>query len=148
MIGHFFYFLGLIIVLFNLFTFSKFKRIFDLREWMIKFKELTGRNPVSTDYRKEDDKEILTVWSLTIILTSSWLFFGLLTKSWYVYLFLIVMNTLINLVVKSVGEFNNLSFVIYFIRSFVTLFVITFLIMNHFHFHLDIWQLIKSIKLQ
>lgn len=142
--GHLFYFFGLIVVLFNIFNISRYKRIFELREWMIKFKEVTGRNPVATDYRKKDDKDILTAWSLSIILTSLWIFFGLLSKSWYVFLFILLMNTIINLITKLIGEFNMFAFAIHFIKNILILFLIVFLILNHFHLHLDIWNLIKS----
>jgi hypothetical protein len=144
MMGHLFYFVGLIVVLFNIFNISKYKRIFELREWMIKFKEVTGRNPVATDYRKKDDKDILTAWSMSIILTSFWIFFGLLTKSWYVFLFILLVNTTINLVTKLIGEFNVFAFTIHFVKNLLILFLIMFLILNHFHLHLDIWNLIKS----
>ena len=142
--GHLFYFVGLIVVLFNIFNISKYKRIFELREWMIKFKEVTGRNPVATDYRKKDDKDILTAWSMSIILTSFWIFFGLLTKSWYVFLSILLINTTINLVTKIIGEFNMFAFTIHFVKNALILFLIMFLILNHFHLHLDIWNLIKS----
>lgn len=144
MMGHLFYFVGLIVVLFNIFNISKYKRIFELREWMIKFKEVTGRNPVATDYRKKDDKDILIAWSMSIILTSFWVFFGLLTKSWYVFLFMILVNTTINLATKLIGEFNMFAFTIHFAKNVLILFLIMFLILNHFHLHLDIWNLIKS----
>lgn len=143
--GHVFYFFGLLMVLLNFFTISRFRRIFELREWMIKFKEVTGRNPVTGDYRKKDDKEILSVWSITVVLTSIWLFFGLIVKSWYVFLSLMIFNTIINLVIKMVGEFSKISFLLSFLKSLILLIVIAFLILNHFHLHLDIWSLIKTL---
>lgn len=143
--GHIFYFFGLLIVLLNLITFSKFKKIFELREWMVKFKQITGRNPVANDYRKPDDKDVLAYWSVSIVLTSIWIFFGLLTKSWYVYLMLLIFNTLINLSIKSIGEFNRFSFALSFIKSLVVIFTLGFLTINHFHLHWDIWLIIKSL---
>lgn len=143
--GHIFYFFGLIVILLNIFTISRFKRIFELRKWMIKFKEVTGRNPVSTDYRKADDKEILTTWSVTIIVTSFWIFFGLLAKSWYIFLSILIINTLVNILAKMFGEFSKFSFLIYFLKGFFILSVIIFLTINHFHLHLDIWSLIKTL---
>lgn len=142
--GHLFYFIGLIVLLLNIYTLSRYKRIFELREWMIKFKQITGRNPVSNDYRKSDDKEILISWSSAVVVTSFWIFFGLLAKSWYVFLALLIFNTSINLICKFFGEFSKFSFIITFIKSLIILFLIGFLIINHFHLHLDIWQTIKT----
>lgn len=138
--GLIFYFFGLILVLLNLFIISKFKRIFELKEWMVKFKQVTGRNPVATDYRKGDDKDILNTWSVTIILTSLWIFFGLITKSWYVYLSILIFNTLINLLVKSTGEFGRIGFILSLLKNLIITATMGFLIMNHFHLHLDIWK--------
>jgi len=143
--GHIFYFFGLIIVLLNFFTISRFRRVFELREWMIKFKEITGKNPVAVDYRKKDDKEILNIWSISVVLTSIWLFFGLLAKSWYVFLILMLINTVINLTMKAIGEFSKISFLLSFIKSLILVIVVGFLIINHFHLHLDIWGLIKTL---
>lgn len=139
--GHLFYFFGLIVVLLNIFIISKFKRIFELKEWMIKFKSVTGRNPVATDYRKNDDKETLTTWSVSVIITSLWIFFGLLTKSWYVYLSILIFNTVLNLLGKSLGEFSKITFVMSFMKSLITLSIVIFLTMNHFHLHWNIWQM-------
>jgi hypothetical protein len=139
--GHLFYFFGLIVVLLNIFIISRFKRIFELKEWMVKFKNVTGRNPVATDYRKNDDKDILTTWSVSVITTSLWIFFGLLTKSWYVYLAILIFSTLLNVVGKSLGEFSKITFLIFLIKSLLTLFIIGFLTINHFHLHWDIWNM-------
>jgi hypothetical protein len=142
--GNIFYFFGLIIVIFNLFTIYRFKRIFTLREWVIKFKEVTGKDPISSDYRKKDDKDMLITWSVSVILTSFWIFFGLLSKSWYIFLSIIIINTVINLINKLIGEFSVFSFALNFIKSLAILLVIIFLILNHFHLHIDIWKLISN----
>jgi hypothetical protein len=144
LMGHLFYLFGLIVLFFNIFNISKYKRIFELREWMIKFKKVTGRNPVVTEYRKNDDKDILTTWSVSVIFTSFWIFLGLLTKNWYVFLFIILLNTFINLITRVVGEFSIFSFIMQFVKNILILFVVIFLILNHFHLHLDIWNSIKS----
>lgn len=145
MLGHIFYFFGLIVLLLNIYSISKYKRVFELREWLIKFKKVTGRNPVATDYRKSDDKEVLVAWSSCVVSTSFWTFFGLLTKSWYIFLALMIFNTLLNLLCRVFGEFSKTSYFLTFIKSIILLLITGFLIINHFHLHLDIWKILKSI---
>lgn len=145
MLGHIFYFLGLIVFLLNVYTISKYKRVFELREWIIKFKKITGRNPVATDYRKPDDKEVLVAWSTCVVMTSFWIFFGLLAKSWYVFLFLMCINTIINLLCRALGEFSRFGYFLNLIKSLLIFVTTGFLIINHFHLHLDIWSLIKPL---
>ena len=51
--GDFFYSIGLFIIILNLASLLQYKKIFDITEWLSKYKLVTGKNPVIEDFRNK-----------------------------------------------------------------------------------------------
>lgn len=141
-----FYVIGLLITLMNLIAISKHKRVFYLKEWFVKFNSLTGNNPKFSDYRKKGDKEIILGWSICIVSTAAWVFFGLLSSVWYIFAFIILINVIMDSSVKLLGEFSKISFGIILLKNIITTLIIGFIVINNFHLHIDILNIIGINK--
>lgn len=139
MLGHLYYFFGLLIFLSNLLIQKNILNLIKLREWTVKFHKVSGRQPLKSDFKdKEYEQFILAnfIWLMTFF----WLFFGLLTKSWLVFVVIIFYNFLTTFISKKIGQFSIISKSLEVFRVFVNTTIIGFLIVNHFHLHMDIIQ--------
>lgn len=143
MLGHLYYFFGLILFLINISVISKFKTIYKIKEWTIKYKKVTSKEPTKKEFNDKDFQYFSSYASIDII-NFLWLFFGLITKSWYVFSFMILLNLSINIVTKYIGEFTIIGRVLEFTKTLFTCFIIGFLVINHFHLHLDIYKKITQ----
>jgi hypothetical protein len=141
MIGHIFYFIGLIIFLSNLGLLSNFFKISKIKEWNIKFNKVTGKNPIKSDY-KEKEFESFISFGLIMIINFIWIFFGLLTTSWIIFSLLLIFNLLVNLISKAIGLFTNVSNILQFVKLCIVTGFIGLLVINHYHLHLDLYKII------
>jgi hypothetical protein len=141
MLGHIFYFIGLIIFLSNLGMLSNFFKINKIKEWSIKFNKVTGRNPIKSDYKEKEFDSFISFGFLMAI-TFIWMFFGLLTKSWIIFSLLLTFNLLVNLISKSIGLFNSVSNILQFVKLCIVTGIIGILVINHYHLHLDLYKII------
>ena len=136
--GHIFYFFGLLILLLNLTLLSNIWRILKLKEWTFKFNKVSGRFPMKSDFNGKDyDYFVFT--NSVLVITFFWLFFGLVTKSWAVFVILILTNILltkINNLITWLPLHNGIEL----LRSSITTLTIGLLVFNHFHLHIDIIQ--------
>jgi hypothetical protein len=141
MLGHFFYFIGLLVFLIDLGLLTKFQKSSEIKEWVIKFNKVTKRNPVKSDFKGKDYENYVS-FSFILILNFIWLFLGLLTKSWMIFSLILLFNILTNSLTKLIGEFSALSVILQFCKMVVITFSIGLLVINHYHLHLDLWRLI------
>jgi len=141
MLGHIFYFIGLIIFLSNLGMISNFFKINKIKEWSIKFNKVTGRNPIKSDYKEKEFDSFISFGFLMAI-NFIWIFFGLLTKSWIIFSLILIFNFLINSLTKLIGEFSAISVFIQFCKMIIITSTIGILVMNHYHLHLDLLKII------
>lgn len=140
MIGHLYYFFGFFLFLLNLFLLTKYFSFFKTSEWVEKFQKVTNKKPQKSDFKKDEFSEWIS-FSILLIIDTLWLFCGVLTKSWKIFLLILIFNFILNLLLKLTGKFSTISKIIHFIKLIVITFTIGLLTMNHFHLHLDIWEL-------
>lgn len=136
MLANFYYFIGLFILICafsNLINFFKFSKI---RHWISTYQKVTNQDVSRKDFRKIEEYNIFTIYSIFTICEFVWFLIGLVSNSWYVFLSLILLSFttrfLANLFNHNV-VYNTLGFTIQFIKFSAIL----ILILNHFHFHLD-----------
>ena len=141
MLGHFFYFIGLLVFLIDLGLLTKFQKSSEIKEWVIKFNKVTKRNPVRSDFKGKDYESYVS-FSFILVLNFIWLFLGLLTKSWVIFSLILLFNVIVNSLTKLIGQFSTLSVILQFCKMIVITFTIGLLVINHYHLHLDLWKLI------
>jgi hypothetical protein len=140
--GDFFYSIGLFIIILNLASLLQYKKIFDITEWLSKYKLVTGKNPVIEDFRNKGDHDLLLFWSFTVVSTVMWMLFGLLSNQWGVFLFIFLVNIALNSAKKIFSSIRKIKLLLTFIKSFIGLSIIVFLVLNYFHFKLDLMDLL------
>jgi len=139
--GHIFYFTGLLVLLTNIQFLYEFFSYIKIKEWFEKSKKFTNTFHSTNRFKKVDIlnyKKFQGVRTLNYL----WSIFGILTPTWKVFLIIILFNFLSELLIKYIGEFKLISKIIFVLKSTVVcnLFLIT--IINHFHLHLDLFDLL------
>jgi hypothetical protein len=142
MIGHIYYFIGLFILIFsfsNLFNFFKFSKI---RDWYIAFEKVTKKTIARKDFRNDKDYNIFILWSVFNFFELTWIVLGLATKSWPIFLSLIIFELLTKLISKNL-KFRFISKTFGFSFQMCKFIIILILILNHFHFHQDLLNFLR-----
>lgn len=142
--GDLFYASGLIPLLLMISFLLKIRNFNRVSEWYIKFEKVTGKVPKKSDYRTPDEYDIYTGVSFISIIDFVWMILGLLSNNWYVFLSLMLLSIIVNLSKKYINIILISNFLTFLLIS-VKIFVYLCLILNHFHFHYDIWKVLKSI---
>ncbi len=135
MIGHLYYAIGLTILIVSVNFILNFFKLNKISTWSRKFVKVTGNTPSIQDYRSTEDYEVSKFLSIYNIIEPLWMVFGLMSASWYVFLFLIFLRYLMKIIKN---KYIGLVFAI--VKSLLIL----FLIINHFHLHIDLLEIIKS----
>jgi hypothetical protein len=142
MISSIFYFFGLLLLLFNFVVLTNYSKYIYLFEFVSKFKKVTGKKPEKTDF-SNNNYEFFSFLVMVEFFNFSWFFFGLIGSNWLffaIYFFLTgVFNFLIN---KITIKFISNSLV--FSKLITVVSIITLLVFNHFHLHLNLSNLILS----
>jgi hypothetical protein len=144
MLGHLYYTFGLLIIISLLSILVKFDKITVIREWYIKYKKVTGKVPLKKEFRNKEESDLYNTFSSVLLLEFIWTMGGLLTGSWYIFIFMFIYTLIMNLIKKPI-EFTFLGKVIFFKLFLLKLIIYLYLIINHFHLHLDTWSYIKTI---
>lgn len=143
--GHLFYFFGLILVISNMNLLAKFFSFLKTKEWMESFKKITKKEPDVKDFKKTDDLERFNSLNGVLILNVLWLIIGILSKSWKVFLLLLILNYTINLLTHFFGQYKMVSKIIQFCKVLILTIFIALLTINHFHLHLDLFRFLFPI---
>ena len=143
MIGHIYYAIGLIVTFSILSIILKFRKIYSTKEWIEKYEKVTGKKPLKKDYRTKDEYSSYETSGILYMVELGWVILGLITASWYIFGSLLILSYLLNILIKPIKytffhKYISLSFLLF--RFFVYL----YLIINHFHLHLDTWSFIKQ----
>ncbi len=139
--GHVFYFLGLFVFLANMNYLINFFDFIKIKEWIDSFKKITNRDPTEKDYNKskfEKFKKFGGVEKGNLI----WLFFGLITASWKIFIILISIGILLDGLIRIIGEFKMSSKFITIAKMMIFSTSTLILILNHFHLHMDLFSLL------
>ena len=132
----FFYSIGLLIIIFNLSSLIQYRKIFDITEWLTKYKLITGKDAVFEDFKNKNDYDLLLFWSFTVVSTVVWMLFGLLSNQWMIFLFVFLINIALNRVKNSLNK--RIKLILTFTKSFLGLSIISFLVINYFLLKLDL----------
>ena len=143
MISDLFYIIGLFILIISFSNAINFIKFNSIRRWALTYRKVTGSDVLKKDFKSNEDYNIFTIYSLFLVVESIWFIIGLISASWYVFLLLLCVSLILILINKYFG-YNIIFTTIGFIFSFLKFPVILFLILNHFHFHLDILTYLES----
>ena len=143
MIGHIYYAIGLLVAFSILSIILRFRKIYSTREWIEKYEKVTGKKPIRKDYRSREEYSASETSSILSSIELMWIIGGFITNSWYVFGSLLIISFLLNLIIRPIKftffhKYISLSFL-------MTKFsVYLYLIINHFHLHLDTWSIIRQ----
>jgi hypothetical protein len=143
MAGHIYYVFGLLITILMLFILTRFKKLSNIMEWYYKYNLVTGKPPIEKEFRSNEEFQLHNALSISLLLEFIWVIGGLLTNSWYVFLILFLSTILINFIKKPI-EFTLIGRIISFIFILSKSVTYFYLIINHFHLHMDTWKLISN----
>jgi len=143
MLGDIYYFLGLLLFLVDLGLLMKYSKIQKTKNWVDAFFKVTKRKPNKGDMKSEDFKE-LNSFNSVLTLDFLWMFFGLITNSWKFFLLLLVVNFLFNILIFQLKSIKKVSFVLGFLKMLLITFSIGTLVINHFHLHKDLYEMVLS----
>ena len=143
MIGHIYYAIGLLVAFSILSIILRFRKIYSTREWIEKYEKVTGKKPIRKDYRSKEEYSASETSSILSSIELMWIIGGFITNSWYVFGSILVISFLLNLIIKPIKftffhKYISLSFLI------LKFSVYLYLIINHFHLHLDTWSIIRQ----
>jgi hypothetical protein len=143
MIGHIYYAIGLLVAFSILSTILRFRKIYSTKEWIEKYEKVTGKKPIRKDYRSKEEYSASETSSILSSIELTWIIGGFITNSWYVFGSLLVISFLLNLIIRPIKftffhKYISLSFLI------LKFSVYLYLIINHFHLHLDTWSIIRQ----
>jgi len=143
MIGHIYYAIGLLVAFSILSFILRFRKIYSTKEWIEKYEKVTGKKPIRKDYRSKEEYSASETFIVLSSVELAWIVGGFITNSWYVFGSLLVVSFLLNLIIKPIKftffhKYISLSFLIFKFSVYL------YLIINHFHLHLDTWFIIKQ----
>lgn len=140
MLGHIFYFIGLFIFFLTLTKTFNYFRFIDTKEWIVKFKKVTGKEPLKTDFRDIEDHKLFVSYGCLSIIEGIWFMTGLVTNNWIIFGSFVILSMLIKQI-SDKSSFNTQK-VIGLIFNWFKATLIAILVLNHFHFHQDLITLL------
>ena len=138
-----FYFIGLILFLLNISLIYQFSKVIKMKDWVTSFKMVTNRDPTKKDF-KEKDYNLFLSYSMVLIMDFLWLFIGLISSEWKLCIFTILLSITFTFISTKLDilKLNFISKILNFLKLLLIVTVIGALVMNHFHFHSNLWGLI------
>lgn len=143
-LGHIYYTIGILIILLQINSIMDINKISYISLWSKKFRRISGKDPIDTDFKDSSDITLIQKYLIFVSIEMTWLLFGLMTNSWKLYFITLISSFLIGQIIKRLGNLTIITFLTRFISIFrfsITL----FLIINHFHLHIDLIEWIKLI---
>jgi hypothetical protein len=138
-----YYISGILIFLSCLSSLLRFNRIYKIKEWYTKFKNITGQEPSLVDYRKKGDKKLYINHNFLLGFELIWIILGFFTNNNLIFLSILVVNLIINISFgkkKFTLPYKIISFSFLLLRTSLYL----LLIVNHFYLHKDLGIIWKS----
>lgn len=141
----FYYGIGLFVVLLNIIVLFNHTLIFNTVDWAFKFKKVTKRNPQVKDFTEGLCFNSLLFWSFTVVVSVSWIIIGILSGLWFIYLGLLLSNITFNRLSKLFDRMPNIRRKLMFTKCLILTAVISFLVLNHFHFKIDLISFFQQL---
>ena len=143
LLGHSFYFIGLLLFLANLGILLKLRKVLKTQNWATAFLKVTNKRPEKKDMDQTDYQDFMNFNSV-MLLNFFWIFFGVITDSWKFFLLLLSTLLVLNLFINLFSRIKFLLKSLNFIKVLILTFSIGLLVINHFHLHLNLYDLTKS----
>lgn len=141
MLGQVYYFFTLILIIFNILFIANFFKYYKIVEWFHTFKKVTGKEPKKEDFDGQDF-ELNSFLSSVLVFNFIWIFLGILSKSWIIYLLLlgsIFTNFLVGVIISLVfGNFSIVSKILNLVFMILLTASLALLTINHHHLHLEL----------
>jgi hypothetical protein len=131
MIGNIYYIIGIIMLIRLTYMIVNFKKIHSLREWLIKFKEISGKIPTKKDFRDKEEVSLYETNTVMMLFELLWLLCGLFSGNQIIFLGLIVYFILLKLITKKIG-FTLLDKILMFLNILIRFGIYFWMIINHF----------------
>ena len=146
MSGNIFYLFGLLVFVFSFSRLINYNKIIQIQDWVLAFKKVAQKDPTKKDFRSQDDYSLFLGYGTISVIESIWIIIGLLSGNWQIFLILL----LTGIILKSVLEYSpktpkTLKKVVGFTFSFIKTITTLILVLNHFHFHLNLFEWITQI---
>ena len=140
MLGHIFYFFGLLVFILSLNRTFQYFKLIEIKEWLVAFKKVTQRDPVKTDFRSVKDYNLFVSFGCLSMFETLWIILGFMSSNWLIFLVLFLSG----FILKQILYFTsfNIQKVVGLIFTTTKSLVILILVINHFHFHQDLVTLI------
>lgn len=138
-----FYFIGFFILLFTGVKFYYLSKIVDISDWIKKFKKVTSKSPIPSDFRNKKEWAIASIFGIVAIFEALWTYIGLLTDNYLFFILMLVLGLMANLISK----YSNIliqKIVIYILHT-VRFLLIGSMVFNHFHFKLNLTEYLFSL---
>ncbi len=142
--GNIFYGFGILILLSCFMGIINFKRFSFVKEWFIKYKEVTGKVPKASDFRSKKDLTLHTNRNILTSIELIWVILGLASSNWTIFLLILTSGVMLNVIFSKikfslVGKIISFKFLI--VRTLLYLLMIT----NHFYLHIDLVEYINRL---
>ena len=133
-----YYGIGLFVVLLNIVVLLNHRLIFNTVDWAFKFKKVTKSNPQLKDFNEGHCFNSLLFWGFSVVVSVSWVLIGILSSLWFIYLGILLSNIIFNKLSKIFDRLPNIRRKLKFAKCFILTTVISFLVLNYFHFRIDL----------
>lgn len=140
MIGHLYYIIGLIILMMSFSNIIHYYRFINTILWIQSFVKISGSIPTSKDFRSEIDYSVYLTFNNFTAIGFYWTLLGLITNSWMIFLYMIILHFVLKFILDS--TFIAISKHFGFLFNIVKSALIFLLIINHFHLHMDLLELL------
>jgi len=142
-LGHFYYFIGLLLFLANLGLILKLNKILKTQSWVQSFFKVTKKRPDKRDMPDGDYQDFVSFNSV-MVANFLWIFFGLISQSWKMFLLILGVMFILNLLLTMFHKFNLFSKFLNFIKLIIITSSICTLVINHFHLHVDVYKILME----
>jgi hypothetical protein len=132
MIGNIYYIIGIIMLIRLIYSIINFKKIHSLREWMIKFKEISGKVPTKNDFRSKEEISLYESNSIMILFEFIWIICGLFSGNKLIFMGLLLYFIFLRLISKK-ARFTVLDKIFFFLNMLLRFSVYSWMIVNHFN---------------
>jgi len=137
--GILFYCIGLIVAASIFFRLSKYKKFSKISQFFDTFKRVNGDSPKRKDY-KRGNYEFMDGVFYILVIEYTWYVFGLLSGNVLIFSLLLITSYLFTHISRKLSYIGKLVFGITF--NVIKLILVLFMVLNHFHWHLNLYQLL------
>lgn len=139
--GHLYYFFGLLMVIVNISLLPNIFKYHKINYWAATYLKVSGKPPKKEDF-SDGEWDLFNVFVQSSVSTSFWIFLGILTQSWKIFILMTFLLFCINWFLKNWGSQSLPSKTLIVVKSLLVTVVPLILVINHFHLHLDLWSLL------